>query len=1243
MQAKVGEHPTAAQQRQLEALHRAARRMKAEAEAEAKALAKDGAAMLTDLLSATARKGDAKGVWDVIKATGGAGAGKKPNRMTAMVQELVDGTSAKPEHSAIDVLGPRSTWEGRMSVEEAARYAAGIHANYIAGVVREQGEQDPDFDGAEYSRVVREVHKLEVEAEKQVGEDLARQQAVGRTRDSKEGEEAAEDPSTRLNDLFTVDEILGVVQTIKGTSATLGTAAHSMKVGMVTLRAPGEHGKADQSADDGSAAGTRRRAGEAVAGDGDGGKDTGTHVDPETVKNVEALVEHLNASWATATPTRHSSGVNVTPIFKGGNPRLPSNYRTVGVGDYMTKVLLTALERRLTRYLVDTGAIHPLQSGFQAGRDTTEQILLSQLLMASEQRAGRPPPQCVYMDLSRAYGNVSHAILVKKLAEAGVHGRLLLYLKRWLGQQTMCVVVDGQYSQPFAATKGVVEGAPISPILFLLYFNSVLVAAENTGHPEAGVPLSVIEEGEAREILVCLLGYADDVKSFARGPGGTQAILEAVGRELFKLRFKFNLGVTKTTVLGRELEGNGDTEEGPRPKGGQEAGQIFVPASAVAGASPMVEGELMVLPVAYKYRYLGVIEAIGVDGRVTYALQVDKVVTTARDMKRSFAAGRLAQLPIVAGASALVGLLMPRVTYGAGVWSGGVVPKEAQKALDGTMHMMLHTSYLPKEAAHALTGVPSLQHTYDTQVLQRIVAVCCSPRHSALRSAVAAEVRLWKRWTEGAADSKRACQQGLQGLWVTQVFALLHQLSAAIQWNSVSVDAPPHGVEPPFRPTECRARPYSEEGPVDWVDSVLRVILFDDRDTDEEEEAELSQAMDKYRYDAMQVLRFRRRVCTLWVLSSMNGLASFHAERRPPPFIHQEWGDGVRLRVMAHGGVHCLVGVEVYKALKARGRWAWSPLPAGQDEGKRCNAPPLCPLCDGPLTIPHLARDCPHPIVSATRTLVLEECRDWLLECGSTGEATRFRVTDARVANRWLRVCLGREVHRDFLMGDAEEGVGVVDQTRVLLGLVGEEEEEQWWDDVYDSLEPEGRDTSETKRMEGGRDTRGSKLRVWPRLMAVTTKLWKVIVREVRMKVDPDGNIRKKVKAAAVGRRAKRVTAALARGRGTVAVGSVAQDQGRRTKGGSASRPKPGSRGRQRQRPGGPTAPSPVTVGGGGHGRRTQTPGRSPLGGRRQPGRQTPSGSAASRRARSATPASGGQRRGGPVTRSQARGQGGLT
>jgi hypothetical protein len=41
------------------------------------------------------------------------------------------------------------------------------------------------------------------------------------------------------------------------------------------------------------------------------------------------------------------------------------------------------------------------------------------------------------------------------------------------------------------------------------------------------------------------------------------------------------------------------------------------------------------------------------------------------------------------------------------------------------------------------------------------------------------------------------------------------------QWKSVSVDVPPHGVEPPYRPTECRARPYSADGPVNWLGSVL--------------------------------------------------------------------------------------------------------------------------------------------------------------------------------------------------------------------------------------------------------------------------------------------------------------------------------------------------------------------------------------------------------------------------------------
>jgi hypothetical protein len=113
---------------------------------------------------------------------------------------------------------------------------------------------------------------------------------------------------------------------------------------------------------------------------------------------------------------------------------------------------------------------------------------------------------------------------------------------------------------------------------------------------------------------------------------------------------------------------------------------------------------------------------------------------------------------------------------------------------------------------------------------------------------------------------------------------------------------------------------------------VPRVILFDERNTDEEEEAELSQAMDKYRYDAMQLqLDASSSVLTEGVYAVPVGSVIYErlgflprgATTTPFRVIHQEWGDGVRLlRVMAHGPgrgglrvgvltVHCLLGVTV--------------------------------------------------------------------------------------------------------------------------------------------------------------------------------------------------------------------------------------------------------------------------------------------------------------------------------------------
>ncbi|KAK4807046.1 hypothetical protein QYF61_018387 [Mycteria americana] len=55
----------------------------------------------------------------------------------------------------------------------------------------------------------------------------------------------------------------------------------------------------------------------------------------------------------------------------------------------------------------------------------------------------------VYLDFSKAFGTVSHSILLEKLAAHGLDGCTLRWVKNWLDGRAQRVVVNGVYSGPF--------------------------------------------------------------------------------------------------------------------------------------------------------------------------------------------------------------------------------------------------------------------------------------------------------------------------------------------------------------------------------------------------------------------------------------------------------------------------------------------------------------------------------------------------------------------------------------------------------------------------------------------------------------------------------------------------------------------------------------------------------------------------------------------------------------------------
>ena len=85
----------------------------------------------------------------------------------------------------------------------------------------------------------------------------------------------------------------------------------------------------------------------------------------------------------------------------------------------------------------------------------------------------------IYLDFSKAFDKVDHALLIKKLRLYGIEGKLLKWLESFLSNRVQKVVVDGQHSEVTAVVSGVPQGTVLGPLLFLLFVNDIERSIKN--------------------------------------------------------------------------------------------------------------------------------------------------------------------------------------------------------------------------------------------------------------------------------------------------------------------------------------------------------------------------------------------------------------------------------------------------------------------------------------------------------------------------------------------------------------------------------------------------------------------------------------------------------------------------------------------------------------------------------------------------------------------------------------------
>ena len=197
-------------------------------------------------------------------------------------------------------------------------------------------------------------------------------------------------------------------------------------------------------------------------------------------------------------------------VPKVPNPSSMHDYRPISCCNTIYKCISKIIATRIKRCLPDI--ISPAQAAFVHGRSITDNILLTQELMKNYHLDSGPPRCALKIDLKKAYDSISWGCILDILSSMGTPATLLRCIKACITTPMFFICVNGELTGFFASKRGVRQGDPLSPFLFLIAMEAFsLSLSKAVLHPRFDF------HPKCKQIKISHLCFADDLFLFAKG------------------------------------------------------------------------------------------------------------------------------------------------------------------------------------------------------------------------------------------------------------------------------------------------------------------------------------------------------------------------------------------------------------------------------------------------------------------------------------------------------------------------------------------------------------------------------------------------------------------------------------------------------------------------------------------------------------------------------------------------------